>query len=255
MLKRLGETPLVALGRLRIEKPRLREVKLAYAGRLDPMASGKMLVVIGDECKNIEKYFGLDKTYEIEVLFGIGSDTGDILGIVNTATQISFEKTKLQNILKKHVGYNSVPYPAYSSKTVSGKPLFQWTLEGRLSEIDIPVKKSRIYRAKFLSLKEVLIDSVVKNVRTRIAMLPKVTEPSKALGRDFRREEVLASWGDVLASKNKKYLLARIRVTCSSGTYMRSLAQTLARELGTEGLAFSINRLWIGKHGRLRGWL
>ena len=47
------------------------------------MASGKLLILIGDECKNQKKYFGLDKEYEFEVLFGVESDTGDVLGLIS----------------------------------------------------------------------------------------------------------------------------------------------------------------------------
>ncbi len=53
---------------------------MAYAGRLDPMASGKLLVLLGEECKVQEKYHGLDKEYEFSLLFGIESDTHDVLG-------------------------------------------------------------------------------------------------------------------------------------------------------------------------------
>ena len=43
--KREGQTPLQALDELRIARPELAEVSLTYAGRLDPMASGKLLVL------------------------------------------------------------------------------------------------------------------------------------------------------------------------------------------------------------------
>jgi tRNA U55 pseudouridine synthase TruB len=40
-----------------------------------PMASGKLLVLLGEECKHQENYHSLDKEYEFSVLLGIGSDT------------------------------------------------------------------------------------------------------------------------------------------------------------------------------------
>ena len=54
--KKVGETPLEALDRLRKIKPEYREETLSYAGRLDPVAEGVMLVLVGEECKNKEKY-------------------------------------------------------------------------------------------------------------------------------------------------------------------------------------------------------
>ena len=80
--KQPGETPLEALARYRATRPDLvATTPMTYAGRLDPMASGTLLVLVGDECKNKDAYLGLDKEYEIEVLFGISTDTQDALGI------------------------------------------------------------------------------------------------------------------------------------------------------------------------------
>ncbi|MCA9363758.1 hypothetical protein KC727_00880, partial [Candidatus Kaiserbacteria bacterium] len=79
--KRIGETPLEAAERLRVTLGLSADIPLAYAGRLDPMASGKLLVLIGDECKKQEQYHTLDKEYTFEVLFGVRSDTADVLGI------------------------------------------------------------------------------------------------------------------------------------------------------------------------------
>ena len=60
--KKRGETPLQALNRLRKEAPKLENEILSYAGRLDPLAEGLMLVLIGEANKKREKYLNLDKT-------------------------------------------------------------------------------------------------------------------------------------------------------------------------------------------------
>ena len=53
---------------------------MTYAGRLDPMASGLLIVLAGEETKNKEKYLNLDKEYLFEVLFGFKTVTYDFLG-------------------------------------------------------------------------------------------------------------------------------------------------------------------------------
>ncbi|HFC11115.1 MAG TPA: hypothetical protein ENJ75_02960 [Candidatus Kaiserbacteria bacterium] len=246
--KLTGETPLIALNKLRDRYPWLRNKKLAYAGRLDPMASGKMLVVVGKECRRMKRYLGLDKKYEVEILFGMASDTGDILGIVSSFPPPKITPEKVNRALRARVGEFNFPYPAYSSKTFDGKHLFQWALEGRLNEIKIPLQHSRIYRAKLISVRTMSTGDIVQSALKQISMLPRVTEKSKALGRDFRRKDVIDSWMRVLANnKKEKYVIVRVSVLCSSGTYMRSLSEVIAHDLGTEGLAFSIKRTWIGK--------
>jgi len=81
--KKEGETPLEALNALRHKRgKKYQDIKMTYAGRLDPMASGVLLVLLGEETKNKEKYIALDKEYEFEVLFCVATDTYYILGKV-----------------------------------------------------------------------------------------------------------------------------------------------------------------------------
>lgn len=246
--KRVGETPLVAAERLREELKLPKEVPLAYAGRLDPMASGKLLILIGNECKKQKKYHTLDKEYKVEVLFGAQSDTGDVLGILSECPQALITEADCRKVLKKNIGTIQLPYPNFSSKTVQGKPLHVWTLEKRSDEIEIPIKKSRIYNLTFTSLRTISKDDILKTVRAKIETIPEVTDPKKALGADFRRVEVRKTWDDFEAEGKEVYQILSFTCIASSGTYMRSLAEKLGRELKTCGLAYSIHRTEIGKY-------
>ncbi|KKR79021.1 MAG: tRNA pseudouridine synthase B [Candidatus Nomurabacteria bacterium GW2011_GWA2_40_9] len=78
--KKEGETPLSALSLFRDKHKIYKDIPMTYAGRLDPMASGLLIILAGEECKNKEKYLNLDKEYEFEILFGFQTDTYDILG-------------------------------------------------------------------------------------------------------------------------------------------------------------------------------
>ncbi len=97
--KKEGETPLQALERLRSSNSKYKDAKMTYAGRLDPMASGLLIILIGDEVKNKEKYLKLNKEYEFEVLFGFATDTYDILGkVVKNGSPDVSEKLIKQNL-------------------------------------------------------------------------------------------------------------------------------------------------------------
>ena len=121
--KHVGETPLQRLQKYQSEHTELSGVPLAYAGRLDPMAEGKLLVLQGDECKVQEKYHDLDKEYEFEVLFGVSSDTADVLGMLHTCDVPELSSAELEKTAQKLIGKIELPYPHFSSKTVQGKPL------------------------------------------------------------------------------------------------------------------------------------
>ena len=78
LYKNLGETPLERLERLRTQKPLYEREVLSYAGRLDPMAEGVMLCLVGQANKRREQYLDLSKEYTIAVLFGVSTDTYDV---------------------------------------------------------------------------------------------------------------------------------------------------------------------------------
>jgi tRNA pseudouridine(55) synthase len=248
--KHIGETPLMALRSWKKQNPAYAHVPASYAGRLDPMASGKLLVLLGEECKKQKEYTGLDKEYEVEVLFDVGSDTGDILGLCEYAKkETGVSKEGLLSVLRKEEGSYMRPYPAFSSKTLRGKPLFLHTLEGTLTDEEIPKHIEKLYRVQYLTHAEISSESLAERISRLLALAPRTTEPSKRLGEDFRIDAVGESWEQVFARAGARaFRIVRIRVTCASGAYMRSLAPRIGEALGTRALALSIHRSKIGKY-------
>jgi tRNA pseudouridine55 synthase len=238
--KEEGETPLQMLERLREERKIGKDEKATYAGRLDPMAEGEVIVLTGEDCKKKEKYLGLDKEYEVEILFGFATDTHDILGKV-TKKEGGRKKVNLltfpshtsqihlfsavQNTLKDFVGKFEQEYPKYSSKYLSQNADPE---EGHSKEVEI-------YSIDILGESKINSESLLQNIQKRIA---------KVKG-DFRQEEILNIWKENLEGKHEIFTIAKISCKCSSGTYMRSLAHNLGAKLGTPALAFSIKRIKI----------
>ena len=250
--KRVGFTPLQELEELKRQKSEYKNIPLTYAGRLDPMASGKLLVLIGDECKKKSEYLGLDKEYEFEILLGVETDTGDVLGIA-TSSSSDFSESKLSSVLQSAVGTHVFPYPSFSSKTVQGKPLFEHALEGTLDVIEMPTRESRVYKIKSLGTRNLMGSGVSSDIASRIALL-RVESNTGTVSPDFRRDEVLESWRTAV-KEDKKYVIIKASVIVSSGTYIRTLAPYIAESLGTRGLAYSIHRTKIGRYHSLFGSL
>lgn len=255
--KKVGETPLECAEAWRATaSPAYSTLPLSYAGRLDPMASGKLLVLIGDECKHQEKYHALDKEYQFSILFGLASDTHDILGrlLETSPTPPAVDALTLEKIARSLIGEISLPFPLFSAKTVRGKPLHMWTLENRLDEIAIPTQTSTIYRLKVDSIEQKSRAAVYTQALAKINSIAPVTDPRKALGNDFRRTDVRADWQKWSEEGSPKdlFTIAHFTCTASSGTYMRSLAVEIGKRLGnTPTLAFSIHRTQIGKYQKL----
>ena len=241
---------------LKQRKVRQKYPSMAYAGRLDPMASGKLLVLIGDECKEQKKYHTLDKEYEFSVLFGVSSDTGDVLGRLRyetTAPEVS--EADLRHVPESLHGSMTLPYPHFSSKTIQGKPLHVWTLEGRLGEIEIPNYTATIYALYCTGITQKTGADIADEALQKIETIPTVTEASKALGQDFRRKDVRADWNTFRDEHGgDTYTIATFTCIASSGLYMRSLAEVIAEKIGTTGLAYHIHRKNIGIYQPFWKW-
>lgn len=249
--KKVGETPLSAMEAWRsLQGADYRSLPLAYAGRLDPLASGKLLVLIGDECKHQERYHALDKTYQFSILFGVGSDTGDVMGRLTPAPypQTLITKPALARVLPHYRGDITLPFPAFSSRTVHGKPLHTWAIEGRLHEIEIPLQRSQIHRLALDKVETKMRTAIYGEAIAKINSIPPVTEARKALGNDFRRTDIRADW-DIFkksGAASDRFTIAHFTATASSGTYIRSLAGAIGTDLRVPALAYHIDRATIG---------
>ncbi len=251
--KRVGETPLSCAEAWRAtQSPALENTPLAYAGRLDPLASGSLLVLIGEECKHQEHYHKLDKAYEFSVLFGVGSDTGDVMGRLSLPAYNKklLDKNTILKTAKQLTGEVSLPYPIFSSRTVKGKPLHTWAMEGRLNEIEIPTATTTIYKLKLEKLETKMRAAVYTEALAKINSIPKVTEERKALGNDFRRTDIRADWQKFrdAGHDTDRFLIAHFSCVASSGSYMRSLATAMGEITGEKALAYHIHRTTIGKY-------
>lgn len=254
LYKKVGQTPLEVIEDFKNNNPEYADEKMSYAGRLDPMAEGKLLVLVGEECKQREKYLGLDKEYEFEILVGFKSDSLDVLGLAKKSDILPkvnnfYSESKVKKALRKISKIKKIKYPVFSSKTVDGKPLFMWALEDKLDQIEIPERDVKIFNLKLEEIyfleKKYLEDVIFRKINS----IKEVTDPSKELGKDFRRGEIRKNWKRILAKipNDRDFMIIRVKCLCSSGTYMRALAEMIANELGNFGLAFSIKRTRIGR--------
>lgn len=241
-----GLTPFQAITHLKKTHPELMGETIGYAGRLDPMADGLLMLLLGEENTKRKSYENLGKTYETDVLLGVSTDTYDLLGKVqetnNDASSV-IPKTMLSEqtiraVATSFVGAQKQPYPPFSSQPVNGKPLFYWARENKVDEITIPTKDIVIHTLEISSLYTIPALQLHDQIKSKIA---------KVQG-NFRQEEILSLWNTFFEKSSiEEFQVARLRVSCSSGTYIRSLAHNLGIKLGTGALALSITRTAIGE--------
>jgi len=231
--KNEGELLSELISRTRIEKNISNDISITYAGRLDPMASGLVLLLTGENVYKKDDYLKLSKTYEVEILFGISSDTEDALGMIDWGFSIP-DIEEIKRVIEIFPHEYEQEYPDYSSKTVAGIPLFVYAREGRV------VTKQK----HFVKINKIKIKSKYKISGNELA--------KQAIGRvlkvngDFRQNEIIKSWKNFGEKESEKnFLVLKVVVESGGGTYMRTLAKDIARSVDTKAIAWKICRTKI----------
>lgn len=219
--KKQGETPLEAIKRIREKFPDFSAEKMTYAGRLDPLAEGVLLILVGDECKNKEPYLRMDKEYEVEFLLGVKTDTGDLMGLgaITQANDVSDEG--IAAAIDSLIGRQIQKYPKFSSPGLCGKKEI-------FKEIEI---KSIVFLGKLKI--------------TSLELLKVITKKISLVRGDFRQSVIIEEWKKIL-SRNQRFSIIKCLVKCTSGTYIRVLAQELGIKLNTVACVYSLKRTKVG---------
>lgn len=236
--KKEGETPLEALEAFRAKHKEYKDLPITYAGRLDPMASGVLILLAGEETKHKEKYLALDKEYEFEVLFGFTTDTYDILGKVTQISHGLFEGLEgaIKSNLKYFTGKFTQKYPPYSSKTVAGKPMFEYSRND--IAVEAPEREVNVKSLKLIKMRIIKSKKLLENIEKRI----------RKVKGDFRQKEIIKLWQKNLNHRETKYAMAYFKIKCGSGTYVRGIANSLGEKISIPALAYSIKRTKVGKY-------
>ena len=171
----------------------LKIKKIGHCGTLDPLATGVLPLCIGEATKFSNYVSDQSKEYEVEILFGLQTSTGDLEGEEIYKKPFKLRKNELMKSLKKFQGVHQQVPPMFSAIKYKGKPLYAWVRKG-------------VYFSR--QSREVRIFDT----------------------------ELLFCQGDK----------AKIRVSCSKGTYIRALIEDLGEDLSTGATVIDLRRTRVG---------
>ena len=170
--------------------------KVGHTGTLDPMATGVLLVCLGQATRLIEYLMVSRKQYRAVISFGTVTDTLDAEGEVIAQNSISLlTADKIQEALPTFMGEIKQVPPIFSAIKHKGQPLYKRARAGEVVEVE--PRSVTIYNLDWIAWQP-----------------PDLT----------------------------------VDVTCSPGTYIRSLARDLGEAAGTgaylTGLTRTANGDW-----------
>lgn len=111
--------------------------RVGHAGTLDPLATGLLIVGVGEATKLLEYLVGLDKEYVTIIQLGGISDTYDAMGDIEyVECPCEPSKALVNNILQKEfIGEMEQVPPMYSAIKVKGKKAYELARKGIREEL------------------------------------------------------------------------------------------------------------------------
>lgn len=126
--------------------------KVGHTGTLDPIATGLMVICIGEGLKLVELLTGLDKDYIAKVKLGIKTDTYDITGkVIEKKNDFKLDKEKIESVLNSFNKEYLQEVPIYSSIKVNGKKLYEYARENK--HVELPKHLVKVSKIKLLDYK------------------------------------------------------------------------------------------------------
>ena len=123
--------------------------KAGHAGTLDPIASGVLLVLLGQAVRVSEYLMDLPKTYRAAVRLGFATDTYDAEGTpVGDRRRVEVTRGQVEHALEAFVGEIEQTPPAYSAVKVQGQPAYRLARKG--AAVALAARGARIYAIRLL---------------------------------------------------------------------------------------------------------
>jgi tRNA pseudouridine(55) synthase len=233
IIKEAGHTMVQTMDKFKKDN-NIPNEKVCYCGRLDPLARGVVLLLVGDNCKNMDKYLGHNKEYEFEIIFGISTDTDDPMGIIQNIEL--YDEVKIKNYVERIKDYIKIgrfkqDFHNYSSKRVNGVPMWKQT--------NISIKPNHEVEIFNIEYKPILKYDFNEWKLNIINIINKIDKKN-----NFRQEEIINNYNKI--NINNVYSLP-IKINVSSGFYVRQLVCDIKNNLNINILTFDINRIIIYK--------
>jgi tRNA pseudouridine55 synthase len=207
----------------------LREKRIGHTGTLDPMATGILLLVVGKATRLAKFLSGSDKSYDAIVRLGFATDTADAqgrrLGPVSDRTMPP--RDAIDAALDAFRGTFMQQPPAFSAKKINGQRSYKLARDARLMSSSLDAARDDPERVE---------GSRDESDPRDLPDLPDLPAPCSVT---TSRLEIVALEADTVT----------LRVDCSAGFYIRSLAHDLGERLGLGAHLSALRRTRIGDFG------
>lgn len=112
----------------------LNTKEVGHSGTLDPLATGLMVLLIGEATKLSSYLTEGDKSYQVGIKLGVTTDTLDITGQILSEKKVLNSESEIDNTALQLAGEFQLPIPMFSAKKIDGKKLYEYARDGEIIE-------------------------------------------------------------------------------------------------------------------------
>lgn len=242
-----------------------KNLKVGHAGTLDPLATGVLLLCIGNACKKAQELQDTDKEYVAGVCFGATTASYDLEKEVESGFSLDgVSPEALSQVLEAMKGAREQVAPLFSAKMVGGVRAYELARKMHRAGEALDAAAEDLLRVNNIVLSDL---ELLRWDETCPAVETEHSRDSGACGTRGQGEDAgqgaVCGNGDGCGTGGAKghnpnsrinvaevpagLPEATIRVGCSKGTYIRALARDLGEALGSAAFLTSLQRSASGK--------
>jgi tRNA pseudouridine55 synthase len=122
----------------------LKQKSVGHAGTLDPLATGVLVVAVGEGTKLVSHLQSDDKRYRVTIALGAETDSLDADGEITERAEVPpFEMEAVERALRPFIGRHPQEAPKLSAIKVGGRPLHRRARQGE--DVQAPVREVDLY--------------------------------------------------------------------------------------------------------------
>lgn len=249
-----------------------KNLKVGHAGTLDPLATGVLLVCIGNATKKAEQLQARDKEYIAGISFGATTPSYDLEKDIDRRfpTDGISEET-VRHALEGFLGEQEQIAPLFSAKSVDGVRAYELARKLYRKQHSSPAEnQAQPQRPEPLGAEQntdsdfdAQAASLIRSARIRIDALDLLNfsaEGSAKFAPDMAPDYSGMSEEEIARAKDKDSRinivditplhlpLAEVRIACTKGTYIRAFARDLGEALDSGAFLSYLTRSRSGDH-------
>jgi tRNA pseudouridine55 synthase len=208
----------------------LHERRVGHTGTLDPFATGVLVIMVGRATRLAQFLSGAEKEYEAMVRLGFATDTGDLTGTPRSEDRIVYDPSPSNTA---EVDTQVRPCMGFSDQEIESAMAH---LRGEIEQVPPMYSAKKHQGQKLYEMARRGEQIERKAVRITVSA--------------FEAVPVAGQW---LIKNSDGSRDLTVRVVCSAGTYVRTLAEDFGKRLGVGAHLAALRRTRAGDFPIARG--